>query len=267
MSLGGDALGFLDPRPQHPGALDEILELRGVRSRRVAVLDEAAGRLVGEALRLGGRLARGGALLGHPAVDVLVGERRRVDVADEDEDARQAGVGVGLDAVAHDALDGLQRVAVAQAQRLGMPAARVARAQLGQQRRELPAERERDRDDDELQPARLALGAPRRERAAASSGRRAGRAAAPRSRRARRLVGARDEDLGDRLADEPLGLYAEQPDDADAAFGDRSVGGAEDVAAVGEAEQHLFELLICDDGGSQTLALKTHAPSIGASGG
>ena len=206
MGLGRDALGFLDPRAQHPGALDEILELRGVRPGRVAVLDEAAGGLVGEALRLGGGLARGGALLGHAAVDLLVRERRRVDVADEDEDAGEAGVGVGLHAVAHDALDGLEGVAVAQAQRLGMPAARVARAQLGQQRRELPAERERDRDDDELQPRASGPRRSARGTSAAPSGRRAERAAA-RSKSPRSLsVGARDEHVGDRPADEPLGL-------------------------------------------------------------
>ena len=212
-----------------------------MRPGRVAVLDEAAGGLVGEALRLGGGLARGGALLGHAAVDVLVGERRRVDVADEDEDAGEAGVGVGLDAVAHDALDGLQRVAVAQAQRLGMPAAGVARAQLGQQRRELPAERERDRDDDELQ--RGASGPRRSGRGNVGSSvgsTRGARSSASKSPRSLSL-GAGDEHLGDRLADEPLGRHAEQPDDADAAFGDRAVGGAEDVVAVGEAEQHLFE--------------------------
>ena len=88
-----------------------------------------------------------------------VRERRRVDVAHDDEDAGEAGVGVGLGAAQHDALDGLQRAAVAQAQLLGMPGAGVAAAQLGEQRGELPAQRERHADDDELQAARRAVGA------------------------------------------------------------------------------------------------------------
>ena len=244
VAVGGVALGVLDALAQDPRALDEILELRGRGPPGSLVL--VRGRPAASSARrgrLGGGRAGGGALLGHAAVDVLVGERRRVDVADDDEDAGQARVGIGLGAVAHDALDGLQRAAVAQAQLLGMPGAGVAAAQLGQQRRELPAQRERHADDDELQRARRAVGAAGAER---------GRADGSTRRRAQQLlevagrvgVGAGDEHLGDRPADERVGGRAEQADDADAALGDRAVGRAEHVAAVREAEQHLFEVAI-----------------------
>ena len=84
---------------------------------------------------------------------------------------------------------------------------------------------------------------------------------------ARRVVGAGDEDVGDRAADERVGVRAEQADDADAALGDRAVGRAEHVAAVGETEQRLFEIAVDLGGGrGQLAAQKIHALSIGRRG-
>ena len=149
--LGGE-LGLLDALAQDARALDDVLEA-GCPIRRVVVGGGPAGGLVGETGGLGCGLARGLALLVHAAIDVLARERRRVDVADDDQDACKAGVRVGLAAAAHDALDRLERMPVAQAQLLRMPGAGVTRTQLGQQRGELPAERERHRHDHEAQRA------------------------------------------------------------------------------------------------------------------
>ena len=261
---GGVALGVLDALAQDAGALDKILETRRLVAGLVLVGagGEPARGLVAPAGLLGGGIAHGAALLGHAAIDVVAGERRRVDVADDDEDAGQAGVRVGLEAAQHHPFDGLQRAPVAQAQLLRMPGC-VAAAQLGEQRSELPAQRERHADDDELQRARRGAGA-----AGGEDGTRRGIAA----RRAqhllegagRLLAGAGGEQLGDRPADERLGGGAEQAGDADAALGDGPVGGAEHVAAVRESEQDLFEVAVDLGGGrGQLAAQKIHAPPIG----
>ncbi len=168
--------------------------------------------------------------------------------------ARRA-LGIGLDAAAHDALDRLQRAPVSQAQRLGVPGARVAQAQLAEQRRELPAERERHGDDDELQRAGDATGGLRAERAGCGDVGAVGEQE-PFEGGLDGVVGAGDEDVGGGAPDELVGRRAEQADHADAALGDRAVGRAEHVAAVGEAEQHLLDLAVDDDGRGQLIAQK-----------
>ena len=233
--LGGRALGFFDTRAQLVRAFDEILEPRCLCSEvvRRAVVAEAQ-RL---APRLLGGRACGRALLGHAHADVLARERRRVGVADDDEDAGESRARGGLRAARADVLDGCECAVVAQPQRLGIPRVGVARAQLAEQRRELPAERERDADDDELQRAQRAVGGRRRERpgfARAAQDALEGGALPG--------IGGRREDLGDGVARELLGRAAEHRDDADATFGDRPVGGAQDVAAVGKGEQCLLDM-------------------------
>ena len=80
-------------------------------------------------------------------------------------------------------------------------------------------------------------------------------------------VGAGDEHVGDRPSDERVGGRAEQADDADAALGDRAVGRAEHVAAVGEAEQDLFEVAVdLGCGRGHLAAQKVHAVPIGRRG-
>ena len=206
--------------------------------------------------------ARGLALLGHAALDVLAVERRRVDVAHDDQDAGEARARVGLATVAHHALDRLQRTPMAQAQRVGMPCAGVARAEFAQQRRELPAKRERHGDDDEPQRAGGAGGRLRTECA-----RRGEVGAVGEQQLVERVsdsvVGTRDEHLRGRPADEPVGGRSEQSDDAGAALGDRAVGRAEDIAAVGEAEQDLLDVLTVAVRRGRLIALKAHVVPIG----
>ena len=263
---GRVVLGLLEALAQHARALDEFLEAGElVDGLRVGAVGGAAGGLVPAAGGLGGGDARGLALLGHAALDVLPRQRGRVDVAHDDEDARQARARIGLMAVAHDALDRLQRAAMAQAQILGIPCPGVARAQLAEQRGELPAEGERHRHDDEAQRANRPAGRVRAERA-----RRRGVGAVGEQelveRRASGLVGTGHEHLGGRPSDETIGGRAEQADDADAALRDGPVRGAEHVAAVGEGQQNLLDLLVAGRGRGQLIALKAHGVPIGCSG-
>ena len=132
---------------------------------------------------------------------------------------------------------------MAQAQHLGLPRVGVARAQLAEQRGELPSKRERDADDDELERAHRAARGGGRERAGLGLS-----AQDTLEGGALRGVAGRGEDLGDRVARERFGRPAEHRDDADAAFGDHPIGRAEDVVAVGEGEQGLLDDGIGGDG-------------------
>jgi hypothetical protein len=152
---------------------------------------------------------------------------------------------------------------VTQAQRFGMPGAGVARAELAEQRRELPAQGQRHGDDDELQHADGTVA-----RRAAERGRGSGLTVAVQEvleRRLRRRIRARHEHVGRRASDELVGRHPEQCDDADAALGDGSTGRAENVAAIGQPEQNLLDLAVAlarrERG--QPFALKGHAVPIG----
>ncbi len=234
-------------------ALDEILQVRPVGADR---LDRSVEPELRAALCLLG-LARGGALLGHVLADDLARERRRVGVADDDQDARQPAARIGLGAGDDDALDRAERAIVAHPQRLGVPRVGVARAQLAEQRGELPAERERDRHDDELQRAHRAVRRRRPERLVQTL-----TAQHPLERVTLLRIGRR-EDIGDRLPGEPLRRSTEQRDDADAALRDDAVRGAEDVAAIGKPQQHLLDVVIGGHGRGHRPALKAHDPPIG----
>ena len=249
--VGGLLLGLLEAPAQHVRAADDVVdagvvgdELLGIEAER-----SAARGLLG--------LARGDPLLLHAPPDVLARERRRVGVADDDEDAREAGAGLRLRAGDADLLDGFERAFVTQSQLLGLPRVCVARGELAQQRRELPAERERDGYDDEAQRAWLPAGSGRAEVLIARPG------LAAHGTRELRRVGGRGEHLGDGAARELLRGRSEQRGDADAAFCDVTVGGAEDVAAVGEPQQHLLDVVVGGYGRGQPLALEAHASPIG----
>jgi len=168
--------------------------------------------------------------------------------------------GSGWAPVTQTQLDGLQRALVTQPQRLGVPRIGVARAQLAEQRRELPAQLERDGDDDESQRARRSAGGGGRERLPGVVALAVQQAL---EGRALRGVGRRCEYVGHGPPGELLGGRAEQRDDADAAFGDRAVGGAQDVAAVRQPEQHLLDVVICGGGCGQLLAQDAHGWPIG----
>ena len=175
-------------------------------------------------------------MLGHATADVLARERLRVGVANDDEDAGEARAGVGLRAALEHVLDSPQRALVAQPQRLGLPRVGVARAELAEQRRELPAERERDADDDELERARCAARAGRREDVVVTLA-----VQDAIERRALPGIRGRREHVRDGTPSELLGGPAEHRDDADAALGDHAVGRAEDVVAIGQGEQRLLD--------------------------
>ena len=259
--LGDLALGFVDPSAQHVRALDEILEPRSVIEPVGAAASQRPHRGALGILRGG---ARGLALGGHAAADVLARQRRRVRVAHDDEDAREAGTGLGgLRAGRDDVLDGLERAVVAHPQRLGIPRVGVARAELAEQRRELPAQRQRDGHDDEAQRAPRAAATGRRK-----DRRRVGAPAAQQllERRALRAVGRRREDVDDRPPGELVGGLTRDRDDADAALRDDAVGGTEDVAAVGKRQQHLLDVMVRDHGRVQLLALEAHGSPIGRDG-
>lgn len=66
------------------------------------------------------------------------------------------------------------------------------------------------------------------------------------------------------MAGDLLGRGAQHSGDAEAALGDAAVGGAEDIAAVGEPQQHLLDGVIGWDGRrGELLALEGHGSPIG----
>ena len=251
VGVGRLLLGLLQAPAQHVRAADDVVDVGSIGDELLGIQAErgAARGLLG--------LARDDALLFHAPPDVLARERRRVGVADDDEDARQAGPGLRLRAGDADLLDGVERAFVAQAQFLGLPRVGVARTELAQQRGELPAERERDGHDDEAQRARLPGGGGRAEDLIARV------AFAAHGAREQRRIGSGREHLCGGAAGELLGGRSEQRGDRDAALRDGAVGGAEDVAAVGQPEQHLFDIVVGGYGRGQPLALEGHASPIG----
>jgi hypothetical protein len=140
-----------------------------------------------------------------------------------------------------------------------VPGVGVARPELAEQRGELPAERERDADDDEPQRTDPPVGGGGREGLFLAR-----TAQRPIERRALGRIRGRREHVGDAAARKRFGRLAEERDDAHAAFRDDPVGRAQDVAAIGQGQQRLLDVGIGGHGRGELLALKAHGGCIGS---